>query len=154
MSRVCSNCAEGRPSAVTAVHLSGHVTGVLLPLRMIIPIHTYIQLKGCIRRVAGMAYRQIIGSIVKVWPTENGSLQYVSHRIIQSPLTYFHDTATIRVLVVENIRISVKHATQPAHHIHKYIHTYIHTYMMKRYEHEIGQKRTRDRRIPSQTNTL
>ena len=35
MSKVCSNCADGRPSSVTAVHLSGHVTGVLLPLQTV-----------------------------------------------------------------------------------------------------------------------
>ena len=44
ISKVCSNCADGSPSLVAAVHLSGHITGLLL-------------------------FMQIMGSMVKVWPT-------------------------------------------------------------------------------------
>ena len=44
ISRVCSNCAVGLPSLVAAVQLSGQFTGLAEP-------------------------RQIMGSIVKVWPT-------------------------------------------------------------------------------------
>lgn len=65
MSSVCSNCADGRPSAVTAVHLSGHVTGTLLPLRQNWKILTYLG-NAKILRLGWDANRQIMGSMVKV----------------------------------------------------------------------------------------